>query len=361
MTSSSSDSLFQVVNEFDISGEFEGVQRLDRGHIHDTFVSSFSTPYGRRRFLHQRLNDNVFQDVPALMYNIERVTKHMHASASEAERGLATLRLVATKGGGTYHHGEQGHWRTYRFIEGTESFDLCRNEEHAYSAASAFGNFQRRLQGLHAGDLKMTLPRFFSSSYRLEEFDTALGQDQAERGEAAGAEVDFIQSRREQFGLIDAQLEAGAMPTRVIHGDTKLNNILFDRGTGAARCIVDLDTCMPGYSLYDFGDLVRFTAATSREDETDLAQVGTDLGLYRALVKGYLTHTREFLTPGELELMPFAARLVTMTVGTRFLTDHLNGDKYFKVSHEGHNLERARVQFRMVERMEELESEMRVE
>ena len=349
-----------VVHEFDIDGQLEAIQPLERGHIHDTFVSSFATPFGRRRFLHQRLNDKVFQDVPALMHNIERVTKHLHASRS-ADSALATLRLVPTKGGGTYHHGDEGHWRTYRFIDGTESFDLCRDEEHAFAAASAFGDFQRRLLGLEARELRMTLPDFFSSSSRLRQFDRALAADAAERAEGAAEEVAFVTSRREQFGVIDGLLASGEMPTRVVHGDTKLNNILFDRGTGSARCIVDLDTCMPGYSLYDFGDLVRFTAATSKEDETDLSKVGTDLALYRALVRGYLEHTRSFLTPQEIELMPFAARLVTMTIGTRFLTDHLAGDVYFKVHHEGHNLERARVQFRMVERMESLADEMRVE
>ena len=160
--------------------------------------------------------------------------------------------------------------------------------------------------------------------------------------------------------VIDRLLKSGEIPQRTVHGDTKLNNVLFCRGSKKAKCIVDLDTCMPGYSLYDFGDLVRFTAATSDEDEPDLSKVGTDLELYRALVDGYLQGTAGTLSRKEIELMPFAARLVTWTIGLRFLADHLAGDVYFKVHREGHNLDRARVQFRMVEMMERHEEEMAV-
>ena len=155
-------------------------------------------------------------------------------------------------------------------------------------------------------------------------------------------------------------MAAGRFPSRVVHGDTKLNNILFDRSSGLARCIVDLDTCMPGWSLFDFGDLVRFTASTAHEDETDLSLVGVDLELYAALVQGYLESTASFLTRRELELMPFSARLVTLTLGIRFLTDFLNGDVYFKVARPRHNLDRSRVQLRLVECMEQLEDRMAV-
>ncbi len=159
---------------------------------------------------------------------------------------------------------------------------------------------------------------------------------------------------------IQEALDTGRIPARVIHGDTKLNNVLFDEATGHARAVVDLDTCMPGYSLYDFGDLVRFTAATSDEDEPDLAKVGVDLALYEALVRGYVDGVGSSLNTEERELMPFAARLVTFTIGMRFLADHLAGDVYFKTERQGHNLDRARVQFRMVEVMEELQAKMDV-
>jgi Ser/Thr protein kinase RdoA (MazF antagonist) len=160
--------------------------------------------------------------------------------------------------------------------------------------------------------------------------------------------------------VMAGHLDSGAIPTRVVHGDTKLNNILFDQATGKARSIIDLDTCMAGYSLYDFGDLVRFTAATSAEDEPDLTQVGTDLELYRALAEGYLSTAGAFLLPVEVELMPFAARLVTFTIGLRFLADHLAGDVYFKIDRPGHNLDRALVQFEMVRFMEHHETNMKV-
>ena len=204
----------------------------------------------------------------------------------------------------------------------------------------------------------LSAPNFFSSPYRVRQFEDALDSDPQDRALEAEAEVKFVFARRSMTHLIEDHLRHGSFPQRIVHGDTKLNNVLFDRDTKKAACIVDLDTCMAAYSLYDFGDLVRFTAATSSEDETDLSKVGTDLELYRALVRGYLDGAGQFLTPLEIELMPFAARLVTFTIGLRFLTDFLAGDVYFRTGHLRHNLDRARVQFRMVEFMEQHEREM---
>ncbi|MEO2007027.1 MAG: phosphotransferase [Candidatus Poribacteria bacterium] len=213
---------------------------------------------------------------------------------------------------------------------------------------------------LDAANLRETLPKFFSTPHRLQQFEDALVEDPRNRKSACKDDIQFAQARREMAFVIDRMLKSGDIPIRTVHGDTKLNNVLFCDRTGRAQCIVDLDTCMPGYALYDFGDLVRFTAATTSEDEQDLDKVGTDLTLYRALVEGYLHGTRGSLSKGEIELMPFAARLVTYTIGLRFLADHLAGDVYFKVSRDNHNLDRARVQFRMVERMEEQADAMAV-
>ena len=347
-----------AASRFAIEGELIEVVPHQRGHIHDTFISTFREADGSlRRFLHQRMNRRVFTDLDALMHNVERVTSHLESLHSED--GLETLRLVRTREGAAWFEDEDGAWRTYHFLEGTVSYDHCPGPELAHAAARAFGGFQARLQGLPAGELRMTIPHFFSSPYRLEQLDEARRLDAADRVKETAAELAFVDQRRELVFAIEKRLEDGRLTSRVVHGDTKLNNVLFDAQSGQARCVVDLDTCMPGWSLYDFGDLVRFTAATSSEDETDLCRAGMDLELYAALVEGYLEGAGEFLTAEERTLMPLAARLVTLTIGMRFLADHLAGDIYFKVSRPGQNLDRARVQFAQVADMEAKDERMR--
>ncbi|MCA8958413.1 MAG: aminoglycoside phosphotransferase family protein [Planctomycetes bacterium] len=330
------------------------VQPLHRGHIHDTFVSRWPASDLHRQLLHQRINETVFPDLDRLMGNIATVSQHLVAKVDDGEaEDLEPLRLVPARDGAPFARTDAGAWRCYVFIDNTTSFDRCSGPEQAFEAACAFGGFQALLHDLPAEALAITLPNFFSTPHRFAQLERALSTASAARRSRAAAEIEFAMARQGITGVIDAELRAGRIPTRVVHGDTKLNNILFDRDSGRARAIVDLDTCMPGWSLYDFGDLVRYTAARSAEDETDLALIGTDLELYRALEAGYLSAAGSFLTPTEVRLMPFAARLVTYTIGIRFLADFLGGDHYFKVDHPEHNLDRARVQLRMVAAMED--------
>ena len=351
MQASPPEHLRNAIRQFAIDGELQIIEPFQRGHIHDTYVSTWATGNARQRFLHQRINDHVFTDVAGLMHNIETVTRHLDSKNGPAT-GMRTLTLVPTRSGESHLLENNGAWRTYLFLENTESFDLCASEKHAFEAAQAFGQFQAQLFDLDVDLLRETIPNFFSSPYRLQQFDQALSRDPAARAQHAAKEIDFIQSRRDFVPIMENAIQNGRFPRRIVHGDTKLNNVLFDKSSGKAVCVVDLDTCMPSYSLYDFGDLVRFTAATSAEDEQDLTKAGTNLDLYRALVNGYLDSAGSFLTPYERELMPMAARLVTLTIGMRFLTDYLAGDVYFKVEHEQHNLDRARVQLCMVDFME---------
>ena len=346
--------------QFAIEGEFVDLRSHARGHIHDTYVSTWTSGAEQRRYIHQRMNDRVFTDIPGLMHNVELVTRHLQAGAKDQPGDMTVLRLVPTGHGHPFLQHSSGPWRTYEYIDNTESFDRCESPEQAFEAARAFGGFQARLLGLDALDLRETLPMFFSSTHRLEQLGDARSSDVMGRVADCQSELDFVQAHVQDIGVIEACLAADEFPSRVVHGDTKLNNVLFDRATGRARCVVDLDTCMPGYSLYDFGDLVRFTAATCGEDEQDTDRAGVDLELYRALVAGYLDGAARFLTPRELELMPFSARLVTLTIGMRFLADHLAGDVYFKIERPGQNFDRARVQFRMVREMERNRERMAV-
>jgi len=347
-----------AILQFGIAGELTAVEPFRRGHIHNSYVSTWQAGDTTSRFLHQRINQHVFADIPGLMHNIETVTRHLD-SKNGSMVGMHTLTLVPTREGDAYLHTDHGTWRTYLFLENTESFSQCRNADQAFEAAYAFGRFQAQLTDLDIGLLHETIPQFFSSPHRLRQLDAALARDTTGRARQASKEIEFVQARRDLVPVFENSIRDERFPRRIVHGDTKLNNVLFDKASGKAVCVVDLDTCMPSYSLYDFGDLVRFTAATSAEDEHDLTKVGTDLGLYRALVDGYLDTAGAFLTKAERELMPLSARLVTLTIGMRFLADHLEGDIYFKVEREGHNLDRARVQFGMVDFMERHTDEMR--
>jgi len=345
-----------VLPLFEIEGDLVAVVPYERGHIHNTFISTWRQPGGQRRYLHQQINQAVFRDVEGLMHNIERVTRHLQdkLTAGRESGGFHPLCLVPSRAGGSFLNHDSGPWRTYLFIENTATYDLCASEERAFETARAFGRFQAWLSDLEAAELCETIPNFFSTPYRYEQFDRALADDRAGRRADCGREIELVERLRPLARAFEDRLRDGSLPRRIVHGDTKLNNILFDCDSGRAVSIVDLDTCMPAYSLYDFGDLVRFTAATAGEDERDLSRVGVDLKLYRALARGYLDQAGPFLTGTEIELMPLSARIVTLTIGVRFLTDHLNGDVYFKVSREAQNLDRARVQFKLAEQMETL-------
>lgn len=350
-----------AIRKFRLEGELEGFQELRRGHIHDTFVSTWRLPDGGgsvRRFLHQRMNDAVFEDIPALMHNVAVVTRHLIdapvGEADELTAHLTALRLVHANDGGDYVIAGGTPWRTYDFVEGTLSYDHPKDANMAFAAASAFGDFQVRLSSLDPRELRVTIPNFFNSEARLSQLDDACRRDPEGRLTSVRPELESIHQRRAEASVMEQALRDKTMPARVVHGDTKLNNVLFDAQKDVPRCIVDLDTCMPGYSLFDFGDLVRFTAATADEDERDLSMVSLDMEIYRALRDGYLRHATRFLNAFELRHMAFSARLVSLTLAMRFLADHILGDVYFKTTRPDHNLHRARVQLRLVEEMERL-------
>ena len=343
-----------AVGRFAIEGTLDGVEELTRGHIHSTFVSTWTVPGAERarRYLHQCMNDAVFEDIPALMHNVGVVTQHMSGTRSEGD--LEALSLVRGRDGREYVISDDVPWRTYEFIEGAVSYEHPKDSDMAFHAASAFAEFQVRLGSLDPADLKVTIPNFFDSEARMAQLDDAVLRDPIGRVKDVIDELAFIEERRVQMSVMESALRAGVMPRRVVHGDTKLNNVLFDEATDLPRCIVDLDTCMSGYSLYDFGDLVRFTASTADEDERSLGDVSVDLGVFEALRDGYLEHAHAFLMPFERQHMAFAARVITLTLGTRFLADHIRGDRYFKIAREDQNLDRARVQLRLVAEMERL-------
>ncbi len=353
--------LSRIIPCFAIEGEFLDAGPYGTGHINDTYASRFRTKGRIVRYIHQRVNPHVFKRPELVMANVERVTAHLRRKviAAAGDPNRETLNLVPTRDGAAFCRDEEGHaWRTYLFIEGALTYDLVRNHDLARRAAFAFGRFQRLLADLPGEPLFETIPDFHNTPWRFAQFIEALERDPLGRAAAAKDEVAFIEARAtETSRLVDLHRE-GRLPLRTTHNDTKFNNVMIDERTGAAVCVIDLDTVMPGYGIVDFGECVRTGAATALEDERYVDKVGLDLAMFEALARGFLEATAGFLTPLEVELLPFACRLMTLENGIRFLTDHLRGDVYFKIHREGHNLDRARTQLRLVEEMERAEAAM---
>jgi Ser/Thr protein kinase RdoA (MazF antagonist) len=279
--------------------------------------------------------------------------------AREPIPGETTLTLIRTKNGASYLQDESGEfWRSFEYIENTVSYDVCPSPDVAREAAAILGRFQRALSPVSGSTLKDTIPYFHHGLRRYDAFEKAVRADKEKRMKEARSEIDFAQSRRELGGALISALEKGAIPTRVSHNDMKLNNVLFNAAGEKAICLLDLDTCMAGTPLFDFGDLVRNTAVPCAEDEQDFSKVVVDMDLYSAICDGYLSEVGGMLTNEELALLPVAPRVLALILGVRFLTDFLEGDHYFRIHRPRQNLERARTQFEIVRAMEKLDGAM---
>jgi Ser/Thr protein kinase RdoA (MazF antagonist) len=340
---------------FATEGTYQGAERHGRGHIHQTFVARYASAGGPLRLLHQRLNTQVFRDPEALMENLVRVTSHLRQKLRERELPESErrcLQLVAAHDGRPFHVDARGGvWRTFRFVEGTRGFDAIERSDQAFEAARAFGAFAEMLADLPPPPLHATIPHFHDLGRRVEAFEAAVHSDACGRVASAGAEVETLRRCIADLERELAALEVAALPRRVVHHDCKLNNLLFDRVSGEALCVIDLDTVMEGNLLSDFGELVRTGTCRAPEDERDLNRVHFDLALFEALARGYLAGIGGLLTEHERRALPVAGRLFSLMNAVRFLTDHLTGDVYFRIRREGHNLDRARAQLRLAERM----------
>jgi hypothetical protein len=352
----------ELLSEFDIAGTLVNVSELKRGHINRTFVGTWNVHGVMRRYVHQVVNHRVFQDIPGLMRNVELVTSAIKGASKEGGSGSGdvTLTIVPTKAGASWLRDQAGeYWRTFEFIENSVSYDVCPSGEYAFESAAILGRFQRALSTLSASSLVDTIPFFHDGARRVEALERAVSDNSGSRLEAARKEVDFALERKSFGELLVRSLNEGKVPRRPTHNDMKLNNVLFSSAGPTAVSVVDLDTCMPGTVLFDFGDLVRNTAVPCEEDEQDLSKVRVDLELYEALCRGYLREYGDVLTGTERELLPLSPRVLALVLGVRFLTDYLNGDVYFRIHRPAQNLDRARTQFAIVSAMERLEGRMR--
>lgn len=354
--------LREISRQFQIYGEILHAETLKIGHINETYSATYDQGGMRVRYIHQKINKGVFKNPIAVMKNVTRVTSHIRHKLEEANARDITRRsiiVIPTRDGQSFHRGRDGEfWRTFVFVEGVQTFEAVLSPQQAFEAGRAFGEFQSLLVDLPGGRLHETIPGFHNTRRRFAALQHAIHRDRFNRARDARPEIEFALERASITGVILDAMARGKIPERITHNDTKFNNVMLDTLTGEARCVVDLDTVMPGCALYDFGDMVRTTTSPTLEDELDLTKVKMHMPTFKQLAKGYLSAAGSFLKPAEKSLMAFSGKLITFEIGIRFLTDFLSGDTYFRVHRPDHNLDRCRTQFKLVQSIEQQEKAM---
>ena len=345
-----------IVRQFAIYGEFISASSFGSGHINDTFQSMWNQAGSTVRYTHQRINQRVFVHPDEVMENIQRITSHITEKlkkAGENDWSRRSLTVVPAKDGKPWaRDSEGGWWRTYLFIEGAHSRDNASSPEEGRFLGKSIGCFQKQLADLPLPRLHDTIPNFHDMEKRYIRFFGALEKDPCGRVKTAAEEIVFMRNNQERGGLLMRALREGRIPERICHNDTKMNNILIDDLDSNALCVIDLDTVMPGTSLFDVGDLIRTVTTTAAEDERDLSKVEFDTTFFEGLLDGYLSEAHEFLSREEMELIAESGRNITQIMGLRFLTDYLEGDHYYHTSRQDHNLDRCRNQIALIRSMD---------
>ncbi|MGC8828531.1 MAG: phosphotransferase enzyme family protein [Verrucomicrobiia bacterium] len=352
----------ELSKKFQIYGEFLHAEPCKIGHINETYTVTYNQGGTQVRYIHQKINVNVFKDPDAVMDNIMRITTHIRSKLeSQGVKDVTrrALTVVPTRDDKHYYRNSQEEcWRAFVYVEGARTYEAALSPKQAYQAGKAFGTFQSLLSDLPGRRLHETIPDFHNSRKRFITLQNAIEEDRFNRAKIAEKEIEFALKREP---IVDVLLKAhsnGKIPERITHNDTKFNNVMLDIKTGEQMCVVDLDTVMPGLVLYDFGDMVRTTTSPTLEDELDLSKVKMRMPMFQALARGYIEATESFLTKAEKSYLAFSGKLITFTIGIRFLTDYLMGDTYFRVHRQNHNLDRCRTQFKLVESIEEQEDKM---
>jgi len=347
--------LAELLGHFAIFGDLVSLEPFGTGHINTTYRSTWFQAGTRVRYIHQRINATVFTKPPEVLSNIGRVTDHIRAQL--VTRGVdqvsrRVLTLVPTLDGRYWLRDSQdAWWRTYLFIEGSTSRESCSGFREAEALGRAIGDFQNQVADLRGDRLFETIPHFHDSSHRYGQLEDALRDGDRSRIHETKDELAFLAENRERGTLISRKLAEGSLPERICHNDTKMNNLLLDEVDGEVLCVADLDTVMPGSPLYDFGDLVRTATSTAEEDERDLSRMGFSLPLFEALLSGYAA-AASFLCAEERALLCEAGRSTAQIMAIRFLTDYLNGDRYYKIAWPSHNLDRCRTQIAFMRSMD---------
>jgi thiamine kinase-like enzyme len=347
--------IHNLISEFKINNDIASVRPFGSGHINDTYHIVNADPAGAD-YLLQRINHHVFKDVPALMQNLLQVTRHLkhklsQIQGSDLEKEVITI--VETHNGQPYFKDKEGnYWRLLYFLKNTRSYDQVTTEKQAYEGGKAFGRFQALLADLDTSLIKDTIPDFHNIEWRLAKLEQAIALDKIGRLKKVLPEVEFIRKRQSEMSEILQLGRAGVLPKRIVHNDTKFNNVLLD-SSDKAQCVIDLDTVMPGYVAYDFGDSIRTIVNTATEDEENIKLIDINISLFDAYTNGYIKEAIGFLTKSEVDSLLKGALLLPYIQAVRFLTDYLEGDHYFKTHSQDHNLQRARAQLALVKKLEE--------
>ena len=352
----------KILSHFEIEGEIISCKPFGEGHINHTHLIETQYCGKIKQYVFQKINDKVFPNVEGLMNNIKLVTEFNREKIIRkgGNPDRESITIVYTKEGKTYHYckNNKEYYRVYKYITETIAYQEVENPKHFYYSAVAFGNFAKLLSEFDATQLYEVIPNFHNTVARFANFKKSLKLDKLDRAKNVQKEIQFVLERENYCDKIVKLLESGVMPTRVTHNDTKLNNVLLDEKTGEPVAVIDLDTIMPGSICYDFGDSIRFGCKTGLEDEKDLSKVNFDINLFEEYANGYCTTLSDSITKIEKENLAFASILITYECGMRFLTDYLDGDVYFHISRENHNLDRARTQFKLVLDMEKCYDKM---
>ncbi len=348
----------EIAEKFNLPGKITGCMSFGSGHINNTFLLEMTENGGlTKKYILQAINTNVFKNICAVMENIDRVTAHIKESAADGEKIIDFLK---SEDGHTYYIDEnKTFWRIYEFIDNSVSIDLPESDEDFYQCALAFGKFQKALNDFPAESLHEIIPDFHNTPKRYKDFLQSVSEDRSGRAHLVKPEIDFIKARADFYPVLFENHSAGKLPLRVSHNDTKCNNVLLDNTTRKALCVIDLDTIMPGFSVTDFGDAIRFGASTAAEDEKDLSKVKLDMEKFRVYTKGFLDGCGGLLSDSEIMLLPEGAKMMTAECGMRFLADFIDGDRYFKTEYSEHNLDRCRTQLKLVAEMEAHWAEMK--
>lgn len=348
----------KIISKFNIAGELINVVENNSGNINNTYVATFKMEDGStKKYLIQKINTTVFTEPYKLMKNIEGVTSYLKRQlVKEEDTTHQVLEIVKTKDNKALcfidDNGERDYYRIYEYIENAITYDCSLNPEIVYNTGRAFGNFQKLLRNYPIAKLSETIKDFHSTDKRYQKLIEDIKIDPFGRAMEVAPEIVFILMREDICSLITQELGSEEVPYRVTHNDTKVNNVMMNKDTGDFMAVIDLDTVMPGSMLFDYGDGVRSTASTAKEDEVDLNKVHLDLELFKAYTKGYLSEMAPYITYEELSLMGESIRIITLELAIRFLNDYINGDTYFKINYEKHNLDRARNQLALVQDIE---------
>lgn len=352
--------LTEIISNFKVSVVLSSIRVFGTGHINDSYFLMDVEPT-QPGYLLQRINHHIFKDINALTRNILLVTNYLRSQIKvlhHSDPDQKVLRLVPTNDEAYYYKDQEGaYWRMYHYLANTNSYDIVTTEKQAYEGGKAFGMFQAMLADLHPGLLTSTIPDFLNMEKRLDTFERAVSLNPCNRAEEVTEQIRFVRDRAVQMCYFQSPAAIKSLPLRITHNDTKFNNVLLDQND-EAQCVIDLDTVMPGYVAYDFGDAIRSIINTAAEDEADLEKIKLNIPLFKAYANGYFKEAAAFITPVEVDSLIKGVLLLPYMQSVRFLTDYLEGDQYYKIHFAGHNLQRTNAQIQLVRRLEEQVDEL---